>query len=367
MFETQTDTQGVTWAGAEPVASLWGREREQAELSHLLVDIRAGRSRVLVISGEPGIGKTALLDDFCQRARDVTVIRALGIDSESELAFAGLQQVCSQIPQHKLALLPEPQRDAIEVALGRRLGEAPSPLTLGTAMLNHLADIAEEAPVLVAIDDAQWLDRATAQALAFVARRLDSEALALVFAIREPREQLQGLPQLIVTGLAAADAHKLLASALAAPVGEQIREQFIAETAGNPLAILELCHTLPGLNAVENALDRLDSRGLWAQLEETFQRRIDALSPASRSLSLIAAAEPLGDPVLMWRAADILGIARTSADELEDAAVIRIGSRRRLRPGISRVASGPGSHRPGGERRGGAGTRSRTRRLAWGP
>jgi DNA-binding CsgD family transcriptional regulator len=338
MFETPTDTLGVTWAGAEPVTSLWGREREQAELNQMLVDIRAGRSRVLVVSGEPGIGKTALLDDFCRRAQGVSVIRALGVESESELAFAGLHQVCSQIPQDKLALLPEPQRNAIEVALGSSLGEAPSPLMLGNAMLNHLADIAEEAPMLVVIDDAQWLDRTTAQTLAFVARRLDSEALALVFAIRDPHEQFQGLPQLIVTGLANADAHKLLASALTAPVDAQVREQFIAETAGNPLAILELHDALPGLNAVGNASDRLDSKGLWAPLEETFRRRIDALSPASRSLSLIAAAEPLGDPAHMWRAADILGIARTSADELEDAAMISIGTRVMFRHPLVRSA-----------------------------
>ncbi len=338
MFETPIDALRVTWDGAEPVTSLCGRRREQAELDQVLVDIRAGRSRVLVVSGEPGIGKTALIDDCCRRARDVTVIRAVGIESKSELVFAGLQQVCSQTPQDKLELLPEPQRDAIQVALGRSFGEAPSPLLLGTAMLNHFADIAEERPVLVVIDDAQWLDRATAQTLAFVARRLDSEALALVFAIREPHEQLQGLPQLVVTGLATADAHKLLASALVAPVDEQIREQFIAETVGNPLAILELCHTLPGLNAVENTSERPDSRGLWAELEEAFQRRIDALSGPSRSLSLIAAAEPLGDPVILWRAADLLRIPRATVDELESAGLLRVGVRTVFRHPLVRSA-----------------------------
>src|SRR5271167_2963673 len=126
MREKPTDALGVTWAGAEPVTSLWGRGREQAELDEVLADIRAGRSRVLVVSGEPGIGKTALIDDFSRRARDVTVIRALGIESESELAFAGLQQICSQTPQDKLELLPEPQRDAIQIALGRAHGEPPS-------------------------------------------------------------------------------------------------------------------------------------------------------------------------------------------------------------------------------------------------
>jgi hypothetical protein len=139
-----------------------------------------------------------------------------------------------------------------------------------------------------------------------------------VFAVRTQSQQLRGLPELIVEGLATVDARKLLASVLMAPVDEQVRERFIAETMGNPLAILELCHMLPGLTAIENASERRDSKGLWAQLEEAFERRVDALSPRSRRLSLIAAAEPLGDPVLMWRAADILQIPRSSADELED-------------------------------------------------
>ena len=301
-----------------------GRQREQAALDQVRLDVRASRSRVLVVRGEPGIGKTALLDDFCRRARDVFVIRGVGIESESELAFAGLQQVCSQTPEDKLELLPQPQQEAIRVALGHSRGSAPGPLLIGTAMLNYFADIAEERPVIAVIDDAQWLDRATAQTLAFVARRLDSESVGLLFAVREPCEQLQGLPELVVSGLATVDAHQLLRSALLTPVDERVRERFIAETMGNPLAILELCRTLTDL---ESASGLRDSRGLWARLEETFERRTETLSPAARSLSLIAAAEPTGDPILVWRAAELLDIPRTTSDELENAGLLRMDAR----------------------------------------
>jgi DNA-binding CsgD family transcriptional regulator len=324
MTAVRTDGARVSWAGAAPLRSLWGRERERAELSQVLLDVRAGRSRVLVVRGEAGIGKTALLDDFCRRARDVVVIRGVGIESESELPFAGLYQVCSQLARDKLDLLPESQREAIGVALGHGLGDAPSPLVLGTAILNYFADIAVERPVIAVVDDAQWLDRATVQTLTFVARRLDAEAVGFVFAVRERCEQLRGLPELLVSGLGSVDAHQLLASTLLTPLDEQVQERFIAETMGNPLAILELCHTLPDL---ESGSERRDSRGVWARLDETFERRIDALSAAARSLSLIAAAEPAGDPVLVWRAADLLGIPRSSAGELESTGLLSMGVR----------------------------------------
>ncbi len=226
----------VSWAGAAPLASLWGREREKSAPNQMLRDVLSGRSRVLVVRDEPGIGETALLEDFCWRAGDVVVIRGIGIESESELAFAGLQQICSHIPRETLELLSDPQRDAIRVALRSSAGVVPSPLLLGAAMLEHLADMAEQRPVLVVIDDAQWLDRPTAQLLAFVARRLDNEALGIVFAVREQSQRLRGLPELIVEGLATVDAHKLLASALVAPVDELVRERFIAETMGTALA-----------------------------------------------------------------------------------------------------------------------------------
>ena len=319
-----TDRASVSWSGAPPLRSLWGRRREQAALHHLLVDVRSGKSRVLVVRGEPGIGKTALLDDFCRRACDVNLIRGVGIESESDLPFAGLHHLCSQMPEDKLELLPEAQRGAICAALGRGLGSSPSQLLLGTAMLNYLADVAEERPVIAVIDDGQWMDRATAQTLAFVARRLDAEAVGLVVSVRARLADLHGLPELVVSGLATADAHQLLGSALLTPLDERVRDRFIAETMGNPLAILELSHTLADL---EGAPGRRDSRGVWARLEESFERRIDALSPAARLLSLVAAAEPTGDPLVVWRAADLLGTPRSTPDELESSGLLRMDVR----------------------------------------
>lgn len=151
--------------------SLLGRQRERPALSQLPFDVRSGRSRALVLRGEPGIGKTALLDDLCTRADDVVLIRGAAVESEAELAFAGLHQMCSQMIQEKLDLLPDPQRDAIRIAFGESSGGPPKPFLLGLAVLNRLADAAGEQPVLCLVDDAQWLDRATAQTLAFVARR----------------------------------------------------------------------------------------------------------------------------------------------------------------------------------------------------
>src|SRR5258708_1484574 len=220
--------------------SLWGRERERAALSQLLFDVRSGRSRALVLRGEPGVGKTALLDDLCARASDVALVRGAGVESEAELAFAGLHHMCSQMIEEKLDLLPRPQRDAIRIAFGESAGGTPNPFLLGLAVLNRLADGAAEQPVLCLVDDAQWLDRATAQTLAFVARRLDAEAVGMVFAVREPVAQFECLPELVVSGLAPEDARDLLGTALTAPLDPAVRERFIPEPHRNPLAPLEL-------------------------------------------------------------------------------------------------------------------------------
>jgi len=317
--------------------SLCGRQRERAALSQLLCDVRSGRSRVLVIRGEPGIGKTALLDDLCARADDVVLVRGAGVESEAELAFAGLHQMCAQMIQEKLDLLPDPQREAIQVAFGENSGGPPNPFLLGLAVLNRLADAAAEQPVLCLVDDAQWLDRATAQTLAFVARRLDAEAVGLVFAVREPIGQLDGLPELVISGLAPEDARDLLGTALTVPVDQTVRERFIAETRGNPLALLELSR---GLTAAEvpGAPDRHDSRGLWVRLEESFQRRVEGLSAGARMLLLTAAAEPVGDPVLLWRAADLLGVPRDAADSLAESGLLQVGAKVEFRHPLVRSA-----------------------------
>jgi hypothetical protein len=316
---------------------LWGRQRERAALSQLLSDVRSGRSRVLVLRGEPGIGKTALLDDLVARAGDVVLIRGAGAESEAELAFAGLHQMFSQMIQEKLDLLPAPQREAIRVAFGESSGPPPNPFLLGLSVLNRLADAAEDQPVLALVDDAQWLDRASAQTMAFVARRLDAEAVGMIFAVREPVEPLAGLPELVVSGLAPEDARDLLGTALTGPVDQMVRERFIAETRGNPLALLELSG---GLTAAElgNASGRDDSRGLWVRLEETFQHRVEGLSAGARMLLLIAAAEPAGDPVLLWRAADLLGVPRDAADPLAESGLLHVGASVEFRHPLVRSA-----------------------------
>ena len=317
--------------------SLWGRQRERAALSQLLFDVRSGRSRALVLRGEPGIGKTALLDDLCARAGDVVLIRGAGVESEAELAFAGLHHLCSQMIEEKLDLLPDPQRDAIRIAFGESAGGTPNPFLLGLAVLNRLAEVAEEQPVLCLVDDAQWLDQATAQTLAFVARRLDAEAVGIVFAVREPIGQFDGLPELVVPGLAPEDARDLLGTALTAPVDQAVRERFIAETHGNPLALLELSRGLTAAE-LEDAFDRRDSRGLWVRLEESFQRRVEGLSADARMLLLIAAAEPVGDPVLLWRVADRLGVSRDAAGSLEESGLLQVGAKVEFRHPLVRSA-----------------------------
>src|SRR5260370_40225313 len=180
--------------------------------------------------------------------------------------------MCSEMIEEKLDLLPDPRRDAIRIAVGESPGGPPNPFLLGLAVLNRLADAAEEQPVLCLVDDAQWLDRATAQTLAFVARRLDAEAVGIVFAVREPIEQFDGLLELIVSGLAPEDARALLGTALTAPVDQALRERFIAETHGNPLALLELSSGLTAAG-LQHAFYRRDHRGVWARLAGNFQHR----------------------------------------------------------------------------------------------
>jgi DNA-binding CsgD family transcriptional regulator/tetratricopeptide (TPR) repeat protein len=316
---------------------LWDRQRERAALSQLLVDVRSGRSRALVLRGEPGIGKTALLENLCARADDVALVRGTGVESEAELAFAGLHQMFSQMIEEKLDLLPDPQRDAIRIAFGEGSGDPPNPFLLGLAVLNRLADAAAERPVLCLVDDAQWLDQATARTLAFVARRLDTEQVGIVFAVREPIAQFAGLPELIISGLEPEDARHLLRSALTAPVDETVRERFIAETRGNPLALLELSRRLTAAGS-QDAFDRRDSRGLWVRLEESFQRRVEGMSAGARMLLLVAAAEPVGDPALLWRTADLLGVPRDAAHSLQDAGLVQVGAKVEFRHPLVRSA-----------------------------
>src|SRR6478736_676307 len=194
-----------------PRGRLRGRSRERGELGRLLTEIRSGRSGVLVVRGEAGIGKTALLEQLVEQASGCIVARAIGVQADMELPFAGLQQLFGSV-LGSLERLPGPQRDAVEVAFGLRSGPAPDRFEVGLAMLGLLAEVGEQEPVVCVVDDAQWLDQASARTLAFVARRLMAESVALVFAVREPAEEqtFAGLPELVVEGLNPEDARGLL-------------------------------------------------------------------------------------------------------------------------------------------------------------
>ena len=218
---------------------LLDRLPERAALSALLDAARAGRSGVLVMRGEPGVGKTALLEYAIESAAGLRVARVAGVESEMELAFAALQQLCAPMLD-KLAGLPDPQRAALGVAFGLSAGAAPDRFLVGLAVLSLLSEAAEQQPLLCVVDDAQWLDRASALVLAFVARRLLAEPVALVFATREPGEEFRGLPELAVGGLGEGDARELLGSVIGGPLDERVRDRIVAETRGNPLALLEL-------------------------------------------------------------------------------------------------------------------------------
>ena len=298
-----------------PAEVLHGRRVEREALERLLDAVRGGQSRVLVVSGEPGVGKTALLESAIRSASGFRVMRAVGVESEMELAFAALQQLCAPLLD-RLARLPAPQQGALGVAFGLRAGEAPDRFLVGLAVLSLLAEVAEEQPVVCVVDDAQWLDRASAQALVFVARRLLAESVALMFVARDPSDELQGFQELVVEGLRDGDARALLSSAVRVPLDERVRERLVAETRGNPLALLELPR---GLTPAELAggFGLLDTPGLSGRIEDSFRRRLAGLPADTQRLLLVAAAEPVGDPVLVWRAADRLGIAVQAASKTD--------------------------------------------------
>src|SRR5262245_39540182 len=220
---------------------LLGRRSERATLDEMLTGVRSGSSRTLVLRGDAGVGKSALLDYLELQAARCRVIRTAGVESEMELAFAGLHQLCAPFAD-RFETLPGPQRDALGTALGLRDGDVPDRFRVGLAVLGLLSDLAEERPVICIVDDTQWLDAASTQALVFVARRLQAESVGLLFAVREPIgvSYLAGLPELVVSGLDDRDANALLDTVLAGPLDERVRDRLLAETRGNPLALLEL-------------------------------------------------------------------------------------------------------------------------------
>jgi DNA-binding CsgD family transcriptional regulator len=315
---------------------LLGRRSHCHDLDRLLADVRAGRSAVRVVRGEPGVGKTALLDQLAERASDCGVARAAGIQSEMELAYAGLHQLCWPM-RDELQRLPGPQRDALGTVFGLHEGDAPNRFLVGLAVLSLLSEVAAKRPLVCIVDDAQWLDRESSQALAFVARRMLAESVALVFAVRTTPDELAGLPELEVESLSDPDARALLDSALPAPLDARVRDQIVAETGGNPLALVELARTLTpeelaGGFGLAEALPRPGAdRSRASGIEEIFGRRLRTLPEPTRKLLLIAAADPLGEPTHVIRAAEQLGIGLDAAAPAIDAELVELGARVRFR------------------------------------
>ncbi|HEY2657801.1 MAG TPA: AAA family ATPase [Solirubrobacteraceae bacterium] len=317
-----------------PAEVLQGRRGEREALERLLEAVRGGQSRVLVVSGEPGVGKTALLESAIGSASGFRVMRAVGVESEMELAFAALQQLCAPTLD-RLDRLPAPQQEALGVAFGLRAGDAPDRFLVGLAVLSLLAVVADEQPLLCVVDDAQWLDRASAQTLVFVARRLLAESVALFLVTREPSGELAGFRQLDVSGLPDGDARALLGAAVRVPLDERVRERLVAETRGNPLALLELPRGLTPAQ-LAGGFGLPDTLPLSGRIEDSFRTRSAGLPADTQTLLLIAAAEPVGDPVLIWRAAERLGIGvRAAADT---GGLLSIGTRVTFRHPLVRSA-----------------------------
>ena len=319
------------------VPAMTARRGERDVLDRLLDDVRAGESRVLVVRGNPGVGKTMLLDYLAQGASGCRVVRVAGVQSEMELAFAGLHQLC--VPMlDRLDRLPVPQREALRTAFGLSVGPPPDRFLVGLAVLSLLAEVAAKRPLICLIDDEQWLDHASAQALGFAARRLAVDPVGLVFAARIPGPELAGLPELEVGGLRESDARALLESALAGPLDARVRDLIVAETEGNPLALLELPR---GLTPTELAggFGLPGAVPLAGRIEDSFGRQLEALPEQTRRLLLLAAADPSGDPSLVWRAAGRLGIPMQAPGPAVAAGLVEFRGRVRFRHPLVRSAA----------------------------
>jgi DNA-binding CsgD family transcriptional regulator len=316
---------------------LVGRHHETVVLQELLSAVRAGGSATLLVRGEPGVGKSALLQRLVDSANDCQVVRAVGVEGEIDLPFAGLQQLCRSM-LGLLDRLPVPQRDALQVAFGLAAGEPPDLYLVGLAALTLLSEVAATQPLVCVVDDVQWLDPGSIGALAFVARRLGADSVALVFGSRELVDELDGVPELPLEGLGAADARALLDSVLLGRVDEPVRERFLAECRGNPLALIELPRSLTAAEAAAGLLPR-SGESLTDRIQQGFEKRLAALPADTRRLLLLAGAEPVGDPGLLLRAASHLACGDDAADAAETAGLVTVGDRLSFRHPLVRAAA----------------------------
>ena len=316
--------------------SLVGRDAELEKLKELLATVRAGGSAALVLRGEPGVGKSALLEQLIASASGLRVVRAAGIEGEVDLPYAGLHQLCRPMTD-TIGGLPQPQSHALQVAFGLSSGEAPDRYMVGLATLGLMSDAAAAQPILCVVDDVQWLDPETTRALAFVARRLGADSVGLVFASREIIEELESIHELHLGGLSATDARVLLDTVLIGHLDGSVRERLLAETHGNPLALIELPRSLTTAEAATGIV-RQSRESLTARIEESFRRQLESLPADTRQLLLVAAAEPLGDPLLLLNAAAQLGLSVESADPAEEGGLFLIRERCSFRHPLVRSA-----------------------------
>jgi DNA-binding CsgD family transcriptional regulator len=322
---------------------LVGRDAERASVDHLLAEARAGRSGSLTVLGEAGIGKTALLEHARQEAArsGFRVEGAIGLQSETQFAFGALHQLCTSLLGH-LDALPEPQRIALRTAFGEQAGVAPDRFLVGLAVLNLLSEAAEEQPLLCIVDDAHWLDEASGQVVAFVARRVEAERLALLLCARDPSDDgdlrsYDGLPELRLDGLGDSDARSLLTAAVRTPLDDDVRDRIVAEARGNPLALLELPGSArPGQLA--GGFELPHALSVPRRIEEMFHQRSRDLPSETQLLLLLASADPTGDAALLWRAAETLGVEPDAAESAERAGLLKIDSRVRFRHPLVRSA-----------------------------
>ncbi len=310
---------------------LIGRREECARLDRLIADARSGTSAAVTVRGEAGVGKTALLDYVLGHAAGCRVVRSSGVESEMELPYAGLHQLCAPFLA-QLERLPGPQGEALATAFGLRFGPPPDRFLVGLAVLTLLADVAEAQPLICLVDDGQWLDRASAQVFGFVARRLAAESVVMLFALREPSDisDFAGLPELAVGPLGEQHARTVLASAVPGRIDEPVRERILAEAAGNPLALLELPRGWTPA-AFAGGFGLPDTLSVSAKVEESFRRRLSPLPHDTRRLLLVAAAEPLGDAALVLAAAGHVGISTEAAEPAATSGLLEINTRVRFR------------------------------------